>query len=160
MFHCIAYFLSDRTFQVRLGEVPRGCVLSVTLFLWKISSLPQVLPPSTKYSLNVDEFHISYASCNLSIWERRLQLSVNLMVRWADQDGFHSSTDKTVVVCFSRRRGIYPDPSPQLSGASLPVKAEHSFLGILLFQRLTFIPHLKHIKLKCQNALNTLKDFS
>lgn len=64
MFHCIADFLSDRTFQVRLGTtlsdvfvqdygVPQGCILSVTLFILKINSLPQVLPfsPQAPFSM-------------------------------------------------------------------------------------------------------------
>lgn len=135
-------------------------VLTVTLFLLKINSLPRVLPPSTNYSLYVDDTHISDASCNISICERRLQLSINKKVRWANENGFRFSTEKTVVVCFSRNRGIYPDPALQLSGVPLPVRTEHRFLGILVDQKLTFMPHLKPINLKCQRALNILKVLS
>lgn len=171
MFNCIANFLKDRTFQVRLGTtlsasfvqengVPQGCVLSVTLFLLKINSLSQVIPPNVMHSLYVDDVQISFASCNLSICERQLQMTINRMTKWADQNGFKFSTEKTVVVCFSQRRGLFPDPSLHLAGAVLPVRAEHRFLGVTFDKKLTFGSHIKSLRLRCQKKLNIMRVLS
>lgn len=165
MFNCIANFLKDRTFQVRLGTtlsasfvqenvVPQGRVLSVTLFLLKINSLSQVIPPNVMHSLYVNDVQISYVSCNLSICERQLQMTINRMTKWADQNGFKFSTEKTFVVCFSQRRGLFPDPSLHLAGAVLPVRAEHRFLGVTFDKKLTFGSHIKSLRLRCQKKLN------
>ena len=111
MLRCIQSFLTERTFQVRLGStlsdvfcqengVPQGGVLSVTLFAVKINGLAKVIPPSVSYSLYVDDVQISVSSCNLSSCERQLQLAINRMSKWADENGFRFSPEKTVCVLF------------------------------------------------------------
>lgn len=80
-------------------------------------------------------------SCNLSICERQVQLGVNKLVGWADNNGFKLNPGKSTCVVFSKRRGIRPDPEIKLNGLSIPVKREHKFLGVLLDDKLTFIPH-------------------
>lgn len=114
-----------------------------------IVSVKNKLPATNtlcKSTLYVDDIRISCASCNLSICRRHLKLSINRMVRWADQNTFHFSMEKIVVVFFSRRRGSHRDSSLQLSGVPLPLKTEYISFCILLDQKLTFMPHLKHIK--------------
>uniref|UniRef100_A0A6B0V5G3 Putative tick transposon n=1 Tax=Ixodes ricinus TaxID=34613 RepID=A0A6B0V5G3_IXORI len=111
MLRCIQSFLTGWTFQVRLGSilsdvflqengVPQGGVLSVTLFAVKINSLAKVVPTSVSYSMYVDDLQISFSSCNLSSCERQLQLTINKMSQWADQNGFRFSPGKTVCVPF------------------------------------------------------------
>lgn len=171
MLQCVQNFLSDRTFQVRLGStlsdvfpqengVPQGGVLSVTLFAIKINSLASVIPPSVFYSLYVDDVQISVSSCNLSSCERQLQLTVNRMSKWADENGFTFSPEKTVCVPFSLRRGLSLDPSLHLNHINIPVHQEHKFLGIILDKKLTFVPHLKELKRKCLKSSNILKVLS
>lgn len=42
----------------------------------------------------------------------------------------------------------------------MPVKNEHKFLGILLDEKISFIPHIKLLKRKCIGAINILKVLS
>ena len=64
-------FLANRQFRVRLGGtlsdyyseemgVPQGSILSVTLFILKINSIVNCLPPHVRGSLYVDDFLICY----------------------------------------------------------------------------------------------------
>ena len=39
----------------------------------------------------------------------------------------------------------------------IPVVKEYTFLGIVIDHRLSFIPHITKLKIKCQKALNLLK---
>lgn len=168
MLKTIESYLSDRTFRVRIGStlskpftqetgVPQGGVLSCTLFIVKMNSLRTVLPPTMFYSVYVDDVQIGFKSCNLSFCERQIQLSVNKLSKWADENGFKFNPSKSACVLFSKKRGIAPAPEIYLNGQLLPVKTEHKFLGLIFDSRLSFTPHLKHLKLKCLKAMNVLK---
>lgn len=164
----IQHFLDDRTFQVRLGSVlsdthkqemgvPQGSVLSVTLFSIKINSISRCLEPDVTCSLYVDDFAICYRSSYLPVAERRLQLCLSKLQKWADENGFRFSPAKTVAMHFSNRRGLHPDPELFLNGSQIPIVAETKFLGVIFDRKLSFIPHIKRLKAKCHKALNLLK---
>ena len=98
----IKNFLSNRVFRVRLGSVysniyrhemgvPQGSILSVTLFILKISSIADVIPSSFEKSFFVDDFSISSSSRNMASIERQLQLCLNKVEKWADENSFKFS---------------------------------------------------------------------
>lgn len=140
MFGTIYSFLKKRSFRVRLGTimssvhiqengVPQGGVLSVTLFLIKLNSIGNVIPKSLTYSIYVDDIQLSYSSCNLAACERQLQIGINRLVKWADENGFKFCAEKTICVPFSQRRGMILDPTLYIKAAEIPVRNEHKFLG-------------------------------
>lgn len=145
---------------IQENDLPQGCILSVTLFLVKISSLSQVIPASVTQSLYVDDVQISFAACNMPICEHQLELSINRMTKWADENGFKLSTEKTVAVCFSRKRGLLPEPSLYLWGVSFPVRPEHKFLGVVFDKKLIFGSHVKSFRLQSQKKLNLMRVLS
>lgn len=171
LFRCVKDFLQGRLFRIQLGTtlsrpfiqengVPQGAVLSVTLFVIKMNSLASVIPPSASYSLFVDDLQISCSSSNLAVCERQLQLAINKLTKWSSENGFRFSPSKTVCVPFSRRRGLFPDPSLQMNGQDICVQYEHKFLGLIFDRKLTFLPHVKDLKRKCLKASNVLKILS
>ena len=44
-----------------------------------------------------------------------------------------------------------------IKNTQIPVVTETKFLGVVFDHKLTFIPHIKYLKLKCQKALNLLR---
>lgn len=52
------------------------------------------------------------------------------------------------------------EPCIALNGNEIPVKDTQKFLGILLNKKLTFIPHIQQLKMKCMQSLNILKVLS
>ena len=161
-------FLKDRVFNVRLGTtfsenfiqemgVPQGSILSPTLFSLKINSIVKCLSSDIEPSLYVDDFLISYKSKNLNSIERKLQLSLNKLQKWCDENGFRFSPQKTVCVHFTRSRKVFSEPELYLKGFRVPVKDEVKFLGVIFDKKLTFVPHIKYLKDKCLKALNLLK---
>ena len=164
----IQNFLSERKFRVRVGTslsdfydqemgVPQGSILSVTLFIVKINSITSCIRNGVEKSLFVDDLGVSYRSKYMQTIERQLQLHLNRIEDWADNNGFKFSQSKNVCVYFCRRRGLHPDPTLVLYKNPIPVKKETKFLGILLDSKLTFLPHIKGLKKKCVKALNLLR---
>ncbi|GFQ86076.1 putative RNA-directed DNA polymerase from transposon X-element [Trichonephila clavata] len=60
--------------------------------------------------LYVDDVQISYSSKFLNVAERQIQTTINNFTKWAEQNGFVFSIEKTVSVVFSRKRGVFPNP--------------------------------------------------
>ena len=54
-------------------------------------------------------------------------------------------------------RKPHPEPILLLNGTPVPVVEETKFLGVVFDRKLSFIPHIKHLKDKCTKALNLLQ---
>ena len=89
--------------------------------------------------------------------ERQLQLNLNKIQKWSTENGFKFSKSKTVCMHFCHLRKAHNDPILTLDGTSIPVVEENKFLGVIFDRKLSFIPHIKQLKAKCQKALNLLR---
>ena len=167
----IKAFLSYRYFQVKVGNtlserklqeegVPQGSVLSVTLFALAINGIAQVIPSEILATLFVDDISISFSASKMAVAERKLQLTINKVVEWAERNGFKFSATKTTVMHFCRIRGLHPDPDLFLKGNRIPCVEETRFLGMIFDKRLTWVPHLKALKTKCLKTLQILRVLS
>lgn len=167
----IRSFLQNRTFKVRVGTalsrlftqeegVPQGSVLSVTLFGLAINDIANNLPQDIHCTLYVDDFSISYASPRLDVAERHIQLALGRVTRWTDSNGFRFSSTKTVAMHFSRVRGAFRDPDLYLYGRRIPVVEQTRFLGIVFDSRLTWVPHIRDLKVACRKRLSLLRVLS
>ena len=160
-------FLHNREFEVRVGStlseahnqeqgVPQGSILSVTLFSLKINII-KCLNPGVDCSLYVDDFLICYRSKNMNTIERQLQLNLIKIQKWSTENGFKFSKSKTVCMHLCHLRKAHNDPILTLDGTPIPVVEENKFLGVMFDRKLSFIPHIKQLKAKCQKALNLLR---
>ncbi|GFU21467.1 probable RNA-directed DNA polymerase from transposon X-element [Trichonephila clavipes] len=167
----IKKFLNLRTFRVRLGGtlsapftqaegVPQGSILSVTLFICHISSILNILSPSIQASLYVDDLQISCEGSDMRMIERQLQTAVNNILKWCDTNGHSISASKSCCVHFCRKRGIHPDPEIRIRDIQIPVVPDVRFLGVIFDRRLTFLPHILHLRKRCEKSLNLLKVLS
>ena len=158
----IQNFLNSREFKVKVGStlselhaqeqgVPQGSILSVTLFSIKINDIVKNINPG------VDDFLICYRSKNMHTTERLLQQTLNNIQDWATKNGFKFSKSKTVCMHFCQFRKAHDDPVLTLDGTPIPVVDEKKCLGVIFDKKLTFIPHIKKFKVKCQKALNLLR---
>jgi ribonuclease HI len=161
-------FLKDRIYQVRIGTtmsddhtqemgVPQGSILSPTCFNIKINNIVKSIKENTMCSLYVDDFLIAFKSKNMVTIERQLQLNLNRLQKWSQQNGFKFSKNKTVCMHFCQLRNFHPEPSLKMDNAIIKVVKEHKFLGILLDSKLSFIPHITDLKRRCFKSLNLLK---
>ena len=164
----ISAFLDDRQFRVRVGDtfsdprdqemgVPQGSILSVTLFSIKINSIVECAGLDVERFLYVDDFCVAFRSKNMHTIERKLQQVLNNLQTWSDTNGFKFSKSKTKCMHFCQRRKHHPDPDLYLNGTRIEVVPNFKFLGLIFDSRLTFRPHIKSLKDKCQKALNLLR---
>ena len=56
---------------------------------------------------------------------------------------------------FCNKRKLYPDPVLKLNDTVIPVVKEAKYLGLIFDHKLSFTPHIKYLKTKCQKASNT-----
>ena len=118
----IQNFLSSRLFKTRIvqshsnsyvqeQEVPQGSVISCTLFSLAIN---QIYKPSHHLPLMVVDDLLVYSSGHhVPSLERRLQIAVSAVNRWAVQHGFKFSSAQTVSLLFHRKRCFPPPPPPR-----------------------------------------------
>ena len=164
----IENFLSDRTFRVRVGSnlsdlhsqelgVPQGSILSPVLFSIKINNIVNSVKKEQNASLFVDDFALAARGKTLAGVERQLQLCIDKIQNWVEQNGFKFSVTKTECVHFHQHRGLFPDPVIRLNKSAIKVAKEAKFLGIIFDQKLNFRSHLRYLKTSCLKALNVLR---
>jgi len=129
----------------------------VTLFALKINSIVKAISPGVNCSLYVDDFLIVYCSKYIHIIEHHLQRSLNMLLHWADTNGFKFSSSKTVCMHLCRLHSAHPNPELTLNGTLIPVVEQTKFLGVIFDNKLTFLPHICYLKEECVKALNLLR---
>ena len=121
----ICNFLSNRIFQVKIGStlsdfhvqentVPQGSILSPVLFNFKINDVVEVILKDTESSLFVDDFAVCLRGRSLPSVIRRLQLCVNSVNKWVQENGFKYSVSKTECVHCTNQMGIFAEPDIKL----------------------------------------------
>ena len=167
----IGNFLSDRTFQIHLGTilsdkifhqeegVPQGAILSTTLFNVKINDIVKQVDPGVECSLYVDDFVIMYRSPTIDAIQRKLQHTIHRLEKWTLENGFTISKNKTVAMHFCPDKKCM-DPVLKLENDPIQFVKEAKFLGLIWDTKLTFEPHIKYLKARCQKSLNILKVLS
>ena len=164
----ISNFLSNRCFRVKVGSsfsdvyeqeqgVPQGSILSPTLFNIKINNIIKCLDDDVNCSLYVDDFLICYRSKDMKTIETKLQNNINKIEKWTVENGFKFSMTRTNCVHFCQEHRLHLDPALKLYNNPIPVVDQAKFLGVIFDKKLSFIPHINTLKLKCQKALNVLK---
>ena len=134
--------------------VPKGSILSVTLFSIKINSLAKVLSENIEGFLYVDDFLICYRGKNMNNTERQLQICLNKIEQWAMENGFKFYCSKTLGMHFCNKRGLNPDLELKLYNSPINIVSETKFAGLLFDSTLTFLPDIKMLKNKSLKALN------
>jgi hypothetical protein len=136
--------------------VTQGLFLNVTLFAIGIKGMVNAIEPFVATSLYVDDIAIYFISRSIVTIERRLQGAINRLSRWA----LGSSPDKTQCVQFIRLSCLHPQLSLFLRDSALSFVPTVKFLGLILDSKLSWEPHLRWLRVKCEWPLNVLKVLS
>ena len=140
--------------------VPQGAILSTTLFNVKLNGIANEISPNVHCSLYVDDFVIFIRSSTIEAIERQLQICIRKVMKWTTRNGFTISAEKTVAMHFCNCNSVFcRDPVLKLGSQDIRVVTEFKFLGLIWDPKLTFIPHIRDLKKKCQKAMNIIKFF-
>ncbi|KAG1679877.1 RNA-directed DNA polymerase from mobile element jockey [Nymphon striatum] len=146
-------------FDLEMG-VPQGSILSVTLFSLKINDIVNHVKSGTECFLYVDDLVVAYASKSISTIEKHLQLSLNKIEKWTNENGFKFSSSKTVIMHFCLLTRPHHDPQLRLGSSPIPLVNSTRFLGLIFDKKLNFLKHMQVLKSKCLRALNLLRILS
>ena len=168
MLRFLKNFLANRFIKVKVGNktsnpfkqeegVPQGSILSVTLFSIAINKVASTVSLPVSCSLFVDDLAIYCTSYDAVSACRHLQTAIDKISKWADDNGFRFSPQKTVAVRFTRSRRVEVVPFLKLKGNILPYEDQVKFLGVIFDKGLTWGPHIRKLKEEVKKSLNILK---
>ena len=90
-----------------------------------------MIPADVLFTLFVKDLSLQVAASRMLVAERKLQLSIDKVVKWAAEHGFKFSTFKMVAIHFCRIRRVHPDPDLLLSGQRISCVEETKLLGLI-----------------------------
>ncbi|GFU90526.1 putative RNA-directed DNA polymerase from transposon X-element [Trichonephila clavipes] len=106
-------------------------------------------------SLYVDDLQVSCEGSDMRMIERQLQTAVNNILKWCDTNGHSISASKSCCVHFCRKRGIHPEI--RIRDIQIPAVPDVRFLGVIFDRRLTFLPHILHLRERCEKVFKPLE---
>ena len=137
--------------------VPQGSILSMILFMIKINKITTCLSPEINGSLYVDDFLICYCSKNMVTIEKKIQQCINKISKWTMKNGFKISSNKTKCMHFCQIQKIYNKPTLTLNGSEILITQQYKSFGITLDPKQSFIPHIKLLRIKCNQTIQLLR---
>jgi len=146
MHNFIKDFLTNRTFQVKVGDTlsdryhqengtPQGAIISSLLFLIMINDIPPGLD-GTEMSLFADDSALFVTGKNKKLLQDKTQMSLNKIHKWCNQNGFKISIDKTIAILFSKEQRK-SNLEIKLNDKQIELGDGAKFLGVYFDRKLT-----------------------
>ena len=134
--------------QVSIG-IPQGGVLGPVLFLLFINDITQSVNAGT-CNIFADDVAI-YTSCKtVEDAESQLQICINEIYRWYENNRLKINADKTnVMIVSSRTKGIHKELNVKLNDTKLKQVNSARYLGVIIDCHLTWDEHVKQL---CKNV--------
>ena len=163
-------FLSDRTFQVRVGGAvsrkyalengtAQGSIISPLLFSVMINDLPDKFS-GVQSSLFADDSCVFKSGKDLSSITRNVNQNLKKLVDWCDEWGFNISLEKTVAVLFTHRNNAVLPMNLIIKDTKITLEKSAKFLGVVFDSKLTWKEHIEYIVKRCQKRLNLMRMIS
>lgn len=171
MYHFIEAFMRERRFRVLLGGhlsewhsqengVCQGSVLSVTLFLMAINGIVDCVDLPVEMCGYADDWYLIMSHSRMRTIEKRLQVALNRLQKWARRLGFEFSTEKTTAIHFCHKRPQnrpHVDPELKIGGEVIGMVNEMKILGVLFDRKLIWNKHIDDIAARAKRRLNLLR---
>ena len=142
--------------QQEMG-VPQGSVLSVMLFNIKINNIVKNLNCRTNCALYVDDFLICYRARKMNHIERQFQICLDKLHKWTTENGLKFSKEITKCVHFCNQCKLHLDPVLKTDHTEIPIVEHYKYLGIIFNHKLSFVPHIKYLRTKCNKTIQLLR---
>jgi len=164
MFHFIRSFLSNRTFQVRIGSTlsmtkrlengtPQGSVFS-RIFFSLINDRPKRI--TSHAALYADDFCFWECDSDIILLNQLCQRSLTKVCKWCEDCGFKLSSTKSDAVLFTRKHNPEPISMRLQDGTRLPLKNEYKYLGLTFQRNGSYSTHIQKVVAKCRARLNVI----
>ena len=95
-------------------------------------------------------------STELHSAEQKLQKCLKKLEVWCNENGFKFSPTKTICVHFTKKRNAALQTQPLFKWTKNTCSSGIKILGVI-FDKLTFIPHIEYLKTKCKKNTKLTK---
>lgn len=151
----IQHFIS-KDFSASSG-VPQGSHLGPTLFLLFINDIAELMPQDVNILLYADDIKIAKIIETPQDTEI-LQLAINRLNTWCEDNSLHLNLDKCVVLTIDRKhQQLLTDY--KYGDHIFKRVSEHKDLGVLIDRKLLFTRHIDMVASKATAALGFIKRF-
>jgi len=158
MFNSIRSFLTNHSFQVRVGSklslvkyqtngTPQGSILNPILFSIVITDLPNGIRSPIAFYANDFSFWESGSSI-----KQLNDLCLAKVAEWRVRSEFKISQSKSTAVLFTTKRKCQ-EISLKRYEEIIPIKTEHRFMGVTFLRNGTYNSHIQQIHSKCLRRL-------
>ena len=89
--------------------------------------------------------------------ERKMQQCIKKILKWTMKNGFKISCNKTKCMHFCKIHKMHNQPTLTLNGSEILITQQYKFLSITLYPKLSFIPHIKQLRIKCNQTIQLLR---
>ena len=79
------------------------------------------------------------------------------IIKWTTENGLKFSKEKTKCVHFCNQRKLYLDPVLKIDHAEISIVEQYKYLGVIFYLKLSFIPHIKYLRIKCNKTIQLLR---
>ena len=110
----------------------------------------------TNSALYVDGFLICYRARNMNHIERQLQICLDKLHKWAIENGLRFAKEKTKCVHLYNQPKVHLDPVLKIDHTEIPIVDHYKYVGIIFDHKLSFIPHIKYLRTKCNKTIQLL----
>jgi hypothetical protein len=168
----IITFLSNRSFQVKVGEktsdkrkitcgVPQGACLSPTLFAIYINDSPSRSSKNNEQTMLFadDTAYLTLYKKKNNKVNKRVNKFLEELEEWARKWRVTLAPHKCNYIIFSKHDNTEKF-SLKLNGQSLEFEKDIRFLGLRLDPKLNFVNQINHIKKTCRERLSIIKVIS
>lgn len=86
-----------------------------------------------------------------------MQVTLNRVAEWVETRGSSLSVEKTKTIHFTRQTSQHEAPELALGNTVVQTAEEVKFLGFIFDRKLTWVLHIRDLKMRCPKALDLMK---
>jgi len=137
-------------YEAATVAVTRGCPQGSVSgpFIWNLlmDVLLQRLEPHCALSAFADDLLLFVDGNSRADLERKGEQLMDIVGAWGAEVGVSVSTSKTAIMLLKGQLSRTRRPTVRFAGASLPYVTKCRYLGILVGERLSFLPHISALR--------------